>query len=55
MASIKIFGFGGRLIKEYKNISNDDVRRLHKEYRDESYVYSIERNYDKEIINNTNS
>lgn len=51
MASIKIFGFGDRLIAEYKNISNQKVRELHKFYIDEGYAYSIERNFDREYNN----
>ena len=46
MASIKIFGFGGRLRAEYNDITNAEVKRLHEEYRDDDSIYGIETNYD---------
>lgn len=46
MASITIFGFGGYVKCQYNNISNQEVSDLHKSYRDDNSVYSIETNYD---------
>ena len=38
--------YGDYKIAEYNNISNDEVSKLHKYYRDRSDVYSTEKNYD---------
>ena len=46
MASIIIFGFGGYVKFKESNISNQEVSDIHKSYRDDNSVYSIETNYD---------